>query len=272
MSKKLSLEIKNYNQFINLLATLKREQINQNSIILEFDVHTDELLIRATNALRSIIIQNSLLISELFNVKDQSILDSLKKNIDIFMVGVYELDKLIEILQFAGNGDIIAFEFDENLVSIPKMDKKIYEANSISLAAKDNINFRIACSTVKKLVIIKEENIKLLTESDYDFEFKISKDVLTRIKKLSTIDKESENLKISVVEGQLEFISEIWRLNCNCELTQLGDNESLDVFIAKNSLSVLNADEVDVKMSYDKLMLMVPDNKNYFAFISTKED
>lgn len=190
MAKTIEFNVKNSKPFTNYL---KKFSSIDSTVLFEADLESQRFIAKSPNEERSIVKYGAVSFGEAgFETKA-------KQNIRI-KIGVYNISRLIKIMEQFGNEFLFTIKYDE---VVGANNAKDYAAVSL-LLANDETRFNIECTSLNIFKYISDdlyENTIRKVQEEVAFDF--NKDTIERVKALCELDKDFKLLEFVNKGGNL---------------------------------------------------------------------
>jgi hypothetical protein len=247
-AKDLSFININVNKIISFLD--RYSQFDENLLL---EITQDEFYAKAYTPDRSAIKYSALSFDETFQIKDEQIPDNLK-------VGLINVKYYQQALKFLESSDQVSMNIQ--YVKIAGLDT---EEENVAMKTTFNNNkdlqfsFENGSLTIYGII----NNTKFFNEianiPSPVFEFELSLEDLTKIKKFANIDKINNNLYAEYRKNSVIFGNQNFKYKLSSQKNEGRDNNSAR--FPKSYLNMLDSESYNVKVSEKKLVFTSLDSK-----------
>lgn len=191
------------------------------------------------------------------------------------LIGFYDIERVIAILAFFGDGDIVKFNIGKIVDNTKKAKKNKKNDESVSILPDSYIDvesvvfqsksmkFEVNCADLEIFEYIKDEDMEdVIATDECELFFKFDSEERKKLSEIIKLDSKSANTKIEYSKKGIRFSGSGW--NYKPKFSEITNNSESDmlVILSNKVFSVLDKELYDVYLSPSKVIFKSTETLN----------
>ena len=191
------------------------------------------------------------------------------------LIGFYDIERVIAILAFFGDGDIVKFNIGKIVDNTNKAKKNKKNDESVSILPDSYIDvdsvvfqsksmkFEVNCADLEIFEYIKDEDMEdVIATDECELFFKFDSEERKKLSEIIKLDSKSANTKIEYSKKGIRFSGSGW--NYKPKFSEITNNSESDmlVILSNKVFSVLDKELYDVYLSPSKVIFKSTETLN----------
>ena len=258
---------------LKIIDMFKKIQATQQKSVLFDLIPDDKFYTKTSDSETSFVKFLTLDFSEIFeNIPDQAITEG------HLLIGFYDIERVISILSFFSDGDIVKFNIGkvvDNSAKSKKTKTKKTEVETTSILPENymdvdsvvfqskKMKFEVNCADLEIFNYIKDEEMEeVMATDECELYFKFDSEERKKLSEIIKIDSKSANTQIDYSKKGIKFSGSGW--NYKPKFTELTNNSDSDmtVILSNKVFTVLDKELYDVYISPVKVIFKSTESSN----------